>query len=87
MKKIVLCLLASVPAMWLRAEEEMFRYADFEQWITRSIKESILVGGNTQTLYEVGPEGTFDGARAFTNQGGSPWANSRHAQWRAMRQA
>lgn len=76
MKKIVLCLLASVPAMWLRAEEEMFRYADFEQWITRSIKESILVGGNTQTLYEVGPEGTFDGARAFTNQGGSPWANS-----------
>ncbi len=76
MKKIVLCLLASVPAMWLRAEEELFRYADFEQWITRSIKESILVGGNTQTLYEVGPEGTFDGARAFTNQGGSPWANS-----------
>ena len=76
MKKIVLCLLASVPAMWLRAEEEMFRYADFEQWITRSIKESLLVGGNTQTLYEVGPEGTFDGARAFTNQGGSPWANS-----------
>lgn len=76
MKKIVLCLLASVPAMWLRAEEEMFRYADFEQWITRSIKESILVGSNTQTLYEVGPEGTFDGARAFTNQGGSPWANS-----------
>ncbi len=76
MKKIVLCLLASVPAMWLRAEEELFRYADFEQWITRSIKESLLVGGNTQTLYEVGPEGTFDGARAFTNQGGSPWANS-----------
>lgn len=58
------------------AEDELLRYGDFESWITRSIKESALVGGNTQTLYEVGPKGTFDGARAFTNQGGSPWANS-----------
>ena len=76
MKRIFLCVLASMPFMMLGAEEELLKYADFEQWITRSIKESILVGGNTQTLYEVGPEGTFDGARAFTNQGGSPWANS-----------
>ena len=76
MKRIVLCLIVSMPFMMLGAQEELFKYADFEQWITRSIKESLLVGGNTQTLYEVGPEGTFDGARAFTNQGGSPWANS-----------
>ena len=58
------------------AEEELIKFGNFESWITRSIKESILVGGNTQTLYEVGPKGTFDGARAYTNQGGSPWGNS-----------
>ena len=71
---IALCsLLASVGAF---AEEESVKFGNFDSWITRSIKESMLVGGNTQTLYEIGPKGTFDGARAYTNQGGSPWANS-----------
>ena len=58
------------------AEEELIKFGNFESWITRSIKESALVGGKTQTLYEVGPRGTFDGPQAYTNQGGSPWANS-----------
>ena len=70
---VILCLLSSACMM---AEEELIKFGNFESWITRSIKESILVGGNTQTLYEVGPKGTFDGARAYTNQGGSPWGNS-----------
>ena len=69
----LLCLLA--PAV-LWAEEELIPFGNFESWITRSIKESLIVGGKTQTLYEIGPKGTFDGARAYTNQGGSPWACS-----------
>ncbi|MBO7138746.1 MAG: PCMD domain-containing protein [Bacteroidaceae bacterium] len=69
----VLCFLSPIS---LSAEEELVKFGNFESWITRSIKESMLVGGKTQTLYEVGPKGTFDGARAYTNQGGSPWANS-----------
>jgi len=60
----------------LLAEDELIKYGNFDSWITRSIKESVLIGGKTQTLYEIGPKGTFDGARAYTNQGGSPWANS-----------
>lgn len=60
----------------MSAQEELVKFGNFDSWITRSIKESVLVGGKTQTLYEVGPKGTFDGARAYTNQGGSPWANS-----------
>ena len=60
----------------LLAEENMIKFGNFESWITRSIKESALLGGKTQTLYEIGPKGTFDGARAYTNQGGSPWGNS-----------
>lgn len=71
---IALCsLLASLDAF---AEEELVKFGNFDSWITRSIKESVLVGGNTQTLYEIGPNGSFDGARAYTNQGGSPWGNS-----------
>ncbi|MCH5169431.1 MAG: PCMD domain-containing protein [Prevotellaceae bacterium] len=58
------------------AEEELVAFGDFESWITRSIKESTIVGGKTQKLYEVGPTGIYDGPRAYTNQGGSPWACS-----------
>lgn len=58
------------------SEEGQLSYSNFDTWITRSIKESVLVGGETRTLYEVGPTGSFNGARAFTNQGGCPWANS-----------
>lgn len=71
---IALCsLMASLGAF---AEEELVKFGNFDSWITRSIKESVLVGGNTQTLYEIGPKGSFDGARAYTNQGGSPWGCS-----------
>lgn len=67
------CILSSVNMF---AEEELIKFGNFDSWITRSIKESMLVGGKTQTLYEIGPKGTFDGPRAYTNQGGSPWGNS-----------
>ena len=73
---VLLALLCCMLPASVRAEEELIRFADFESWITRSIKESLVVGGKTQTLYEIGPTGTFDGARAYTNQGGSPWACS-----------
>lgn len=67
----VICL-----ALSLHAEEELIKFGNFDSWITREIKESFLVGGKKSTLYEVGPEGSFNGAKPFTNQGGSPWANS-----------
>lgn len=60
----------------LQAEEELMKFGNFDTWITRNIKESFLIGGKKTTLYEVGPDGAFDGAKPFTNQGGSPWANS-----------
>lgn len=60
----------------LCAEEQLVKFGNFDSWITRTIKESMLVGGKTRTLYEIGPSGTFDGARAYTNQGGSPWGCS-----------
>ena len=62
--------------MAVPAQEELVKFGNFDSWLTRTIRESILVGGKTRTLYEVGPRGTYDGARAYTNQGGSPWGNS-----------
>lgn len=70
---LILAALASVSTF---AQREKIKYGDFEQWITRDIKESLVVGGKHRTLYEVGPTGKFDGAQAYTNQGGSPWACS-----------
>ncbi len=52
------------------------RYGDFNNWVTRNIPESSIIGGNIKTLYEIGPTQTIDGAKAYTNLGGSPWATS-----------
>ena len=69
MKKFILSVLLGLGSLTSMAEEELIKFGDFDSWITRSIKESVLVGGNTQTLYEVGPKGTFDGARASPIRG------------------
>lgn len=71
---VLIVMLLTTSNAW--AEEGQLTFSNFDTWITRSIKESILVGGHTRTLYEVGPTGTFNGAKAYINQGGCPWANS-----------
>lgn len=55
---------------------ELLPYGDFEQWVTRKIPESGIIGGDTKTLYEVAPTRTINGAVAYSNMGGSPWATS-----------
>lgn len=51
-------------------------YGNFDQWVTRNIKESRLLGGNTKTTYEIGPTKTDNSGKAYTNAGGSPWGTS-----------
>ena len=63
-------------AMPLLMQAQQLKFSHFDQWITREIKESKIIGGNTTTLYEIGPTGTWNGRTPFVNQGGSPWANS-----------
>ena len=53
-----------------------FRYGDMDQWVTRKIQESGIIGGHTKSLYEVGPTKEITGNEAYVNQGGSLWANS-----------
>lgn len=67
--------LAGLP-LWGMAQEEFIRYGNFDNWILRNVKESKILGGKTKTLYEVGPSATWNENKAYTNQGGSPWATS-----------
>lgn len=57
-------------------KEEAIKYGDFEQWITRNIKESSVIGGETKAVMEIGPTATLYKTEPYHNQGGSPWATS-----------
>lgn len=55
---------------------EKISFGDLDQWVTREIKESGIIGGNTKKVYAIAPTATIAGTQAYTNQGGSPWATS-----------
>lgn len=55
---------------------EKIAFGDFNSWVIREIKESSIIGGNTKTLYEIGPNKTIKGDIPYTNEGGSPWGTS-----------
>lgn len=67
---------AALTALCSQAEVQYLKYGDMNQWVTRNIKESGVIGGNDKTVYEIGPSQTIDGAKAYTPLGGSPWATS-----------
>ena len=61
----------------IHAQTEYLKYGNFDTWTVRNIKESGIIGGKTKTLYEVGPEATWNNDNAYTyGQGGSPWGTS-----------
>lgn len=55
---------------------EHLRYGDMNQWVTRHINESGVIGGKEKLLYEVAPTYTVRGNQAYVNQGKSPWGTS-----------
>lgn len=67
--------LYSVSAM-AQNKVELLPFGNMSQWVTREIKESAVIGGNTKKVYAIGPTSTIVGAKPYTNQGGSPWATS-----------
>lgn len=74
---IIVILLVGIiyPAM---AQEKVvpIPFGDMNNWVTRKIHESGIIGGDTKLLYEVGPTQTIEKNEAYKNLGGSPWANS-----------
>ncbi len=75
MKKL-LFIASALIALTASAEVKYLPFGDMNQWVTRNIKESRLLGGKTKQVYEIGPTQTIDGAKPYYNLGGSPWANS-----------
>lgn len=78
MKKILL--LAALSCMGLssiHAESVVpLKFGNFDKWITRHIKESAVLGGEEKKVFEIGPSQNINGAKPYTNLGGSPWATS-----------
>lgn len=54
---------------------EKIKYGDMQNWITRHITESGVIGGKTKVVYAIGPTKTITGNTALSNTG-SPWASS-----------
>jgi hypothetical protein len=76
MKKILFILLTLVGLDCNAQHTEYFKYGNFNNWITRHIKESAVIGGDEKTIYEIGPKQTLTGNVAYTPKGGSPWGTS-----------
>lgn len=78
MKKAILAI-AVLASSIISASAERFEpipFGDFNNWLTRNIKESKLLGGKTKAIYEIAPTGTDNSGNAYTNRGGSPWGTS-----------
>lgn len=79
LQKITLTLLASVLlTLGCHAEGKFvpFKYGNFDTWVVRHVHESSVIGGNTKTLYEIGPHHEITGEKPYVNLGGSPWGTS-----------
>jgi hypothetical protein len=59
-----------------QSKVESLNFGSMDQWVTRKIKESGIIGGATKEVYEIGPTQTIEGAIAYKNLGGSPWGTS-----------
>ena len=62
--KAAALLLAMATAAPLAAQDQgkavPIKYGDMDRWVVRHIKESGIIGGNTKTLYEIGPNRTIN---------------------------
>lgn len=78
MKKILLmATLCCMGIMSAQAETVVpLAFGNFDQWITRHITESKVIGGQEKKVFEIGPSQVIKGPKAYNNMGGSPWATS-----------
>ncbi len=73
---LILAMMLIAPSHYTKAQHiEKIKFGDFNQWVTRNIKESAVIGGDTRTLYEIGPNATINENKAYRN-GPSPWGTS-----------
>lgn len=77
-RKLVLTLFLACILLAVQAQEKVvpLKYGKMDEWVTRKIHESGIIGGATKLVYEVGPTQTIEKNAAYKNLGGSPWATS-----------
>lgn len=77
-KKIVLATLGILVVAGDAAAYKLqpVKYGNMDNWITRKISESSVIGGKEKVLYEIGPTQTITGNKAYYPASGNPWATS-----------
>lgn len=55
---------------------QYFSFGNLDQWLTRNIEESMIIGGHTKTIYAIAPNGTWNNSNPYHGLGGSPWGTS-----------
>ena len=77
-KKLGLMLFLGSMFVFMQAQERVVAipFGDMNNWVTRKIHESGIIGGATKSVYAVGPTQTIEKNEAYENLGGSPWATS-----------
>ena len=77
MEKIQVALIGLLAAVFPAHAQrtELVPFGDFEHWTVRHIKESAILGGETKTLYVVGPDEVIDGNKVY-DYSRTIWASS-----------
>ncbi len=77
-RKLVLTVLLAGMFLCMGAQEKVvpIKFGNMDEWITRKIHESGIIGGATKLVYAVGPTQIIEKNEAYKNLGGSPWATS-----------
>lgn len=75
-KTVMIAALVIIAAYADARELEPIALGNFNEWVTRNIKESHIIGGKTRKVYEIAPTRTINGDEPYANQGNSPWATS-----------
>lgn len=68
-------LLVSITSTLFSQVVEPIPFGDFEQWMVRHIKESVLLGGKTKTIYAISPNSVVVGTKPYLPSE-SPWGTS-----------
>ncbi len=79
MKKNILATLFACLLMPLFAQEriEMIPFGDFNQWVTRHIEESRIIGGKTRTIHALGTPRVINENTPYPyGADGCPWSSS-----------
>ena len=73
--RIILPLFLSVSLPLSAQRVELLPFGDFEHWTVRHIQESAILGGETKTLYVLGPDDVIEGNKVY-DYSKTPWASS-----------